>query len=51
MERLLDASQFITGVLGRPPASRVARALLGRRAAKRAAAAAAAGGVGAASCL
>jgi hydroxymethylglutaryl-CoA lyase len=31
-ERLLDAAAFISGVLGRAPASRVGKALLGRRA-------------------
>lgn len=30
MDRLLDATRFISGVLGRPPVSRVARALLAR---------------------
>jgi len=31
LHRLIDAGQYISGVLGRPPASRVARALLARR--------------------
>ena len=31
LEALVDAGAFISGVLGRPPASRVARALLARR--------------------
>jgi len=31
LDRLIDAGQYISGVLGRPPASRVARALLARR--------------------
>jgi hydroxymethylglutaryl-CoA lyase len=32
IDRLVDAGAFISGVLGRPPASRVARALLAKRA-------------------
>lgn len=31
LDRLVDAGAFISGVLGRPPASRVARALLAKR--------------------
>jgi hydroxymethylglutaryl-CoA lyase len=31
LDRLVDAGAFISGVIGRPPASRVARALLARR--------------------
>jgi hydroxymethylglutaryl-CoA lyase len=31
LDRLVDAGAFISGVLGRPPAARVARALLARR--------------------
>jgi hypothetical protein len=31
MEKLLDASEFISGVLGRPPSSRVAQVLLAKR--------------------
>ena len=42
MERLLDASAFISTALGREPHSRVARALLARRRQERLAAAAAA---------
>jgi isopropylmalate/homocitrate/citramalate synthase len=30
MDRLLDATRFISGVLDRPPASKVARALIAR---------------------
>jgi len=33
LDRLVDAGAFISGVIGRPPVSRVARALLARRAA------------------
>jgi hydroxymethylglutaryl-CoA lyase len=31
LDRLVDAGAFISGVIGRPPVSRVARALLARR--------------------
>src|SRR5690606_9034908 len=31
LDRLVDAGAFISGVLGRPPASRVSRALLSKR--------------------
>jgi hydroxymethylglutaryl-CoA lyase len=41
MEALLDASQFISDALGRPNASKAARALLAARAAAREGAAAA----------
>jgi hydroxymethylglutaryl-CoA lyase len=33
LDALVDAGAFISGVLGRPPVSRVGRALLSRRAA------------------
>jgi len=32
LDKLVDAGAFISGVLGRPPVSRVARALLAKRA-------------------